>query len=158
MTPATLAAFALLLAGVAVSLRTRVPGVVFSLAGVYLYWWETGYTEPGTVTLVLLTSVVVLVLAGRAFDRFISARVGGASTTTATVGGFVGAVAFAFLGTTGLVLGTIVTVFVLEFLRRRDAKRSFVAALAVVFGTFASTLIQLLMAVLILLVMAAVAL
>lgn len=152
-TPVTVAVFGLLLAGVAVSLLARVPGVVLSIVGVYLYWWDSGYTEPGTVTLALLTLVVVVVLVGQAFDRFVASRVGGVSTVTATVGGFVGAVAFAFLGSTGLLLGTIVTVFVLEYVRRRDAKQSFVAALAVVFGTFAARLVRVLMAVLMLFVM-----
>lgn len=151
--PVTVAAFGLLLAGVVVSLLPRVPGVLLSLAGVYLYWWGSGYAEPGTVTLALLTLVVALVLAGRAFDNFVETRVGRVSTVTATLGGFVGMVCLAFLGTTGLVLGSIVTVFVLEYLRRRDAKQSFLAALAVVFGTFATELVRVLMTLLVLVVM-----
>lgn len=151
--PVTIAAFGLLLAGVVVSSLPRVPGVLLSLAGVYLYWWGSDYAEPGTVTLALLTLVVALVLAGRVFDNFVETRVGGVSTVTATLGGFVGMVCLAFLGTTGLVLGSIVTVFVLEYLRRRDAKQSFLAALAVVFGTFATELVRVLMALLVLVVM-----
>lgn len=153
VTLVTIAVFGLLLVGVAASLLPRVPGIVFSSAGVCLYWWDSGYTEPGTLTLALLTLVAVLVLVGQVFDRFVVSRVGGVSTVTATLGGFVGAIAFAFLGSTGLVLGTIVTVFVIEYVRRRDAKRSFLIALAVVFGTFAARLVRTLMAVLVLLVM-----
>lgn len=159
MTLLTILAFALLVAGVVGSLWPKVPGAALSLAGVYLYWWETGFSEPGVVTLGLLTLVAVLVLVGRAFSSVIAARVGGASTVTATIGGFVGMVMFVFLGTTGLVIGTVATVFVLEYLRRRgDAKRSLVAALAVVFGTFASKLIQVLMTGLVLVVMVYIAL
>jgi uncharacterized protein YqgC (DUF456 family) len=153
VTPVMIAVFGLLLVGVVASLLGRVPGIVFSIAGVSLYWWDSGYTEPGTLTLALLTLVAVLVLAGQVFDRFVVSRVGGVSTVTATLGGFVGAIAFAFLGSTGLVLGTIVTVFVVEYVRRRDARRSFLAALAVVFGTFAARLVRTLMAVLVLFVM-----
>jgi uncharacterized protein YqgC (DUF456 family) len=149
----TTAVFGLLVAGVVVSLLSRVPGVVLSIAGVYLYWLDSGYTEPGAVTLVVLTLVAVLVLAGQVFDRFVTTRVGGVSTVTATLGGFVGAIAFAFLGSTGLVLGTIVTVFVIEYVRRRDAKQSVLAALAVVFGAFATRVVRALMAALVLVVM-----
>ncbi len=149
----TTAVFGLLVAGVVVSLLSRVPGVVLSIAGVYLYWLDSGYTEPGAVTLGVLTLVAVLVLAGQVFDRFVVGRVGGVSTVTATLGGFVGAIAFAFLGSTGLVLGTIVTVFVIEYVRRRDAKQSALAALAVVFGTFATRVVRALMTALVLVVM-----
>ena len=155
-TSVTILAFALLVGGVVGSTLTRVPGAALSLAGVYLYWWGTGYAEPAPLTLALLTLVALLVLAGRALDT-LTTRVGEASTVTATVGGVVGLLLFPFLGTTGLVLGTVVTVFVLEYLRRRDAKRSVVAALAVVFGTFASRLIRVLMTALVFLVMIAVA-
>lgn len=154
----TLAAFALLVGGVVGSAFPRVPGAVLSLAGVYLYWWGSGYAEPGLLTLALLTLVALLVLVGRAFDTVIAARVGSASTVTATIGGLVGLLAFPVLGTTGLVLGTVLTVFVLEYLRRRDARQSVVAALAVLFGTFASRLIQVLMTAVMLLVMVVVAL
>jgi uncharacterized protein YqgC (DUF456 family) len=149
----TTAVFGLLVAGVVVSLLSRVPGVVLSIAGVYLYWLDSGYTEPGAVTLVVLTLVAVLVLAGHGFDRFVTTRVGGVSTVTATLGGSVGFVGFAFLGSTGLVLGTVVTVFVLEYVRRRDAKQSALAALAVVFGAFATRVVRALMAALVLVVM-----
>jgi len=157
-TAVTAAAFGLLVVAVVASRLTRLPGELLSLAGVYLYWWGTGYAEPGRLTLGLLTLVPMLVLVGRAFDRFISTRVGGVSTVTATVGGFVGFVCFVFLGTTGLVAGTTVTVFVLEYVRRRDAKQSLVVAFAVVFGTFAAKLIRVLMTLLVLLVMVTVAL
>jgi len=152
------AAFGLLLAGVVVSVLSRLPGVVLSLAGVYLYWWDSGYAKPGALTVAALTLVAVLVLAGQLSDRFLATRVGGVSTVIATIGGFVGAVCFAVLGSIGLVLGTVVTVFVLEYVRRRDAKQSVLAALAVVFGAFAARLIRTLMAALVLVVMVLVAL
>ena len=157
-TPVAAVAFGLLLVAVPASYWTRLPGELLSLAGVSLYWWGTGYAEPDRLTLGLLILVPALVLAGRAFDRFVSTRVGGVPTVTATVGGFVGFVGFVFLGTTGLVAGTTVTVFVLEYVRRRDAKQSLVAAFAVVFGAFAAALIRVLMTVLVLLVMITVAL
>lgn len=150
--------FGLLVAAVAVSLLSRVPGVVLSIAGVSLYWWDSGYTEPGEITLAVLTLVTVLVLVGHGFNRFVVTRVGGVSTVTATLGGFVGFVCFVFLGSTGLLLGAVVTVFLLEYVRRRDAKQSVLAAMAVVFGTFAARVVRVLMTLLVLLVMLTVAL
>jgi uncharacterized protein YqgC (DUF456 family) len=145
MTPITALAVALLVAGVVGSLRTRIPGAVLSLAGVYLYWWETGFTEPEWVTLALLTAVGVLALVGSLFGTFVADRIEGASTVVAAIGIAVGVVAFPFLGTTGLLVGTAATVFVLEYVRRRDMRRSFVAALSVVLGSVASSVMQFLL-------------
>jgi uncharacterized protein YqgC (DUF456 family) len=158
MTAPTVLAFLLLAAGVGASLLSRLPGVLLSIAGVYLYWWDSGYTDPGEVTVAALTLVAVLVLAGHGFDRFVATRVGGVPALTATLGGFVGFVCFAFLGSSGLVLGAVVTVFVLEYVRRRDAKQSVLAALAVVFGTFAARAVRTLLTVLVFVVMVLVAL
>jgi len=158
MTAPTVLAFLLLAAGVGASLLSRLPGVLLSIAGVYLYWWDSGYTDPGEVTVAALTLVAVLVLAGHGFDRFVATRVGGVPALTATLGGFVGFVCFAFLGSSGLVLGAVVTVFVLEYVRRRDTKQSVLAALAVVFGTFAARVVRTLMTALVFVVMVLVAL
>jgi uncharacterized protein YqgC (DUF456 family) len=145
MTPTTALAFALLVAGVAGSLRTRIPGAALSLAGVSLYWWETGFSGAGTPTLVLLTVVGVFALVGSLFGTFVADRIEGASRVVAAVGIAVGVVAFPFLGTTGLLAGTATTVFVLEYVRRRDMRGSFVAALSVVLGSVASTVMQFLL-------------
>ena len=158
MTPVTAVAFALLAAGVVTSALSRLPGAALSLLGVYLYWWGTGYAEPSALTLGLVTAVAALVLAGQAFRRFVASRVEGASTLAAGLGVLVGLAASPFLGTTGLVLGTLCTVFVVEYVRHRDAKRGFVAALAVVFGTVSTRGLRVLLTGLILLVMALVAL
>lgn len=141
----TAVAFGLLVAGVVGSIAPRVPGAAFSLLGVYLYWWSVDFAEPALVTVGLLTLVGVLALAGRLFGTVVAARIGGASTVTATIAGIVGFIGFLSLGTTGLLLGTVLTVFVLEYLRRRNVKTSAVAAIAVVLGTFASRTIQVLL-------------
>jgi uncharacterized protein YqgC (DUF456 family) len=137
--------FVLLVAGVVGSLWTRIPGAVFSLAGVCLYWWERGFAEAETLTLALLTAVGVVALAGSLYGTFVADRIEGASTAVAAIGIAVGVVAFPFLGTTGLLAGTVTTVFVLEYVRRRDMRGSFVAALSVVLGSVASTVMQVLL-------------
>jgi uncharacterized protein YqgC (DUF456 family) len=145
MTPATAVAFALLVAGVLGSLHAWFPGGVLSLAGVYLYWWDSAYAAPDRFTLALLTGVGLVAVASRAFERVVTERVGGVSTLTATVAAGVGFALFPFLGTTGLLVGLVTTAFVLEYVRRRDVKGSLLAAVAVVFESFASTLFQILL-------------
>lgn len=141
----TAVAFGLLVAGVAGSLLPRVPGAAFSLAGIYLYWWSVDFAEPSLVTVGLLTLVGVLALAGHLFRTVFATRISGASTVTATIAGVVGFAGFLSLGTTGLLLGTVLTVFALEYIRRRNVRTSAVAAVAVVLGTFASKTIQVLL-------------
>lgn len=154
----TILTFALLVVGVLGSLWPRVPGAALSLAGVFLYWWGSGFTEPEVTTVALLTLVAIAALAGQVFGTVVSARIGGASSLSATIAGVVGFAGFLFMGTTGLLVGTVVTVFVLEYVRRREVKGSLAAALVVVLGTFASKLIQFLLTGAMLVVMVAVVL
>ncbi|MFT4944871.1 MAG: hypothetical protein ACI9K3_000808 [Halovenus sp.] len=156
MTAVTVAAFALLGGGVVVNAGSQYPGAALSLVGVYLYWWGTGYAEPATLTLGLVTAVAVLVLAGRLFTRYVASRVGGASRLGLAAGTAAGLVLFPFTGTTGLLLGTVVAVFAVEY-RRRDAKQSLLVALGVVFGTVASRSLRVLLTGLVLVVMVVVA-
>lgn len=144
MTPLVVIAFGLLAAGVTATALPRVPGTALSLAGVYAYWYHTGFVEPTAVTVGLLTLVGVVALVGHLFGTFVADRVGG-STTVATIAGAVGFTGFVFLGTSGLLGGTVVTAFLLEYVRRRSLKGGFVAAMTVVLGTFASKLMQLLL-------------
>lgn len=149
----TIAAFALLVLGVVASLRLAVPGAVLSLAGVYTYWWGTDFSEPATLTLVLVSAVGVLAIAGQAYARFVAKRIRGASRTVAVIAGLVGAVGFLFTGTTGFLTGVVVTVFFLEYFRRRSLRGGFTAIVAVVFGSIASKLLQFLLTGAILVVM-----
>lgn len=143
MTPLTLLAIGLLVSGVVGTLVPRVPGPLLSIAGVYLYWWHTGFSEPGMLTVAVLTAAMGLALAGGIVGPMIASRVGGVSTVSATVGTVVGAVLFPFFGTLGLVGGIVATVFILEYLRKRDARASLAAGFLVVLISFGSRLMQL---------------
>lgn len=151
-------AFGLLAAGVVGSLLPKVPGPVVSLSGVYLYWWDSGMTEPSTLLLSVLTIVGVVVVIGGLFEEVIAARIGGASTRSAAVAGVVGFVSFFVLGPIAMVVGTAVTVFVLEYRRQRTARAGARAALSVLLATIGSVLIQFLFAVMALVVVVGVAL
>jgi uncharacterized protein YqgC (DUF456 family) len=154
----TLFAFALLVVGVVGSIVPNLPGPVLSLVGVYLYWWNTGLTEPSTALVAVITVLVILIVVGGFFDDVIAARFGGASTLSATAAGLVGFVCLFVVGPIGMLLGAALTVFVLEYRRQRDAKASATAATAVLLATIGSTLVELFVTVMLLVVMVAVAL
>jgi uncharacterized protein YqgC (DUF456 family) len=135
-------AIALLAGGVVGSVVPFVPAGLVSLAGVYLYWWGTGYADPGLVVLVVFTLVGLLAQAADWLSGVVAARAGGASSRSSLLGGVVGFVLLFVLGPAGMILGLAVTVFVLEYRRQADAKAGAVAALSATLGVFASAVVQ----------------
>jgi uncharacterized protein YqgC (DUF456 family) len=153
---AVLVAVGLGVLGVVGSVVPLVPGTLSSLVGVYLYWWASGYTEPGPLLLAALTVVGVLALVADYFGGAVSARAGGASMVTTTLAAIVGIALFFVVGPLGIVLGVAGTVFVVEFYRHRDPERSLRAALYAAVGVLASTVVQLLVTVTMLVALVAV--
>jgi len=149
-------AFLLLAGGVVGSLVPQVPGALFSLAGVFTYWYATG--EPGLLVLIGLTLVAVVTWVVDFAGGAIAARAGGASTTTAVLAGVVGVVLFFVASPLGAILGVAVTVFAVEFYRQRDARKGLRAALVTTAGMLASSVAQALLTGSILLAMLGVAL
>jgi uncharacterized protein YqgC (DUF456 family) len=149
----TLVAVVLLIAGIVGSVIPNVPGAVLSLIGVYVYWWGTGFAEPSTALVAVITVLVVIVVVGGFFQDVIAARFGGASTLSAAAAGVVGFVCLFLTGPVGMLLGSAATVFALEYRRQRDAKASARAATAVVLATVGSALVELFVTVMLLLVM-----
>lgn len=147
----------LLVGGVVATVVPRVPGgPVLSVAGVVTYWWGTGYTEPSTGVVVLLVLLCTVSIAGSLVGPVLASRIGGTPTLTTAVAGAVGAVAFFFWGTSGLILGVFGTVFVLEYLRRGNLVASATSSIVVVLVTFASKVTKVLVTVGVLFVMGAV--
>lgn len=138
-------AFALLLGGVACASHPLAPGGFVSLAGVYLYWWSSGFGAPATLTLAMLTSLGALAVLGQAVAQTLARRIGASSSLVPTIAAAVGFAAFLFMGTSGFVIGMLLTAFLLELLRRRDYKEGFVAAIIIVVAAFGSRLFQLLL-------------
>ena len=155
--PVVVVAFLLLLAGVAGSFVPGVPAAVLSTLGVLVYWYDTGFTEPGTVLLVVLLTAGLLAALSDWLGGVVAARVGGASTLSAVLGGAVGAVLLFTVGPGGMLVGAALTVFAVEYARRRNARSGAAAAGAYVVGLFASTLAQALLTVSILVAMVVVA-
>ncbi|WP_121740825.1 DUF456 domain-containing protein [Natronorubrum halophilum] len=135
-------AIALLVGGVVGTLVPLVPGGLLSLSGVYLYWWHSGFTEPGTITLAALTLLGATTLFAEFFAGSIAARAGGASWLTTTVAAVVAIVLMILTGPLGLLVGLFGTVFAVEFLREGNVNHSARSAVYATVGTFASTAIQ----------------
>lgn len=154
----TAVAFLLLVAAVVAAVLPSVPAALLSISGVLLYWWGTGYTEPGTVLLVALLSTGILAVLADWFGGVVAAGVGGASRISALAGGLVGFVLLFVAGPIGVLAGAAGTVFTVEYIKQRDARAGAVAAGGYLLGFFASALVQALLALSILVAVAVVAL
>ncbi|KAB1198762.1 MULTISPECIES: DUF456 domain-containing protein [Haloferax] len=138
-------ALALLVVGVVGSVLPFLPGAILSVVGVLVYWWSTGFSDPGLLWVfsLLLAGVVAIVTDYGA--GVIAARVGGASTRTSILAGAVGFVLLFVLGPIGLVLGVAGTVFVVEYLEHEDVEESGRRALYTTIGVLASSVVQVLL-------------
>jgi uncharacterized protein YqgC (DUF456 family) len=141
----------LVLAGAVVS--AFVPGLptgIVSLMGVGLYWWGSGFSDPGTIVLVTLVALCLLMVAADWFGGLVAAKVGGASTVTTLIAGGVGLALLFVTGPVGMILGSAAVVFVLEYRNHRDVGTGATAAGAYVLGFFASAVVQALLALIVL--------
>ena len=154
----TVVAFVLLVAGIVASAVPNVPGPLISLAGVYSYWWASGFTEPTTGLLALITVAGVLAAIGGLFEEVIAARIDEASAWTAPMAGLVGFVCFLVLGTVAMVVGAAVTAFALEYRRNRTVRAGATAAIAVILSTLGWTVVSVLLTTAIFVVMLAIVL
>ncbi|MFC7142388.1 DUF456 domain-containing protein [Halosimplex aquaticum] len=139
-----LVAFVLLIAGVVGSVTPLVPGGVLSLAGVLVYWWGSGFSDPNVLVLsgvifVALVAVLTDWLAGA-----VSAKAGGASLRTTVIATLVGLVGLTF-GPVGFLLGTAGTVFVLELAEGGEPEESARAAGVTLLGMLTSSVLQVLL-------------
>jgi len=138
-----LGAFALLVGGVVGSVFPGLPGALLSLAGIYTYWWHTGYADPGFVVLAGLTLAGLAAVAFDLVGGALAARVGGGSTRTTVAAGFVGALLFVVAGPLGVLVGVAATVFAFEFAADESVTDSLRAAGYATAGVLASAVVQL---------------
>jgi uncharacterized protein YqgC (DUF456 family) len=142
---ALVVAVALLVGGVLASFIPLAPGALLSLLGIYVYWWTSGYNEPGTLFLVGATFVG---LSGLALDYLASAlstRASGASWKTTAIAAVVGVSLLFLTGPIGAVIGVLIAVFAIEFDRSGDLKRSLRIAGYTVLGMALSKGLQVLL-------------
>lgn len=138
----TAVALLLLVLGVVGSVVPLLPGAELSLAGVYLHWWASGYTEPGLLLLAAFTVVGLFVVVVDYAAGAVSAKASGASWTTSLAAGVVGLVGLLLVGPLGLLVGAAGTAFVLEFARNEDAEASARTALYTTVGVIGSAVVQ----------------
>jgi uncharacterized protein YqgC (DUF456 family) len=144
------AAVVLLLIGVIGSVTPMIPGAIASVLGVLVYWWSTGYTEPGVL---FVTGTVIVGVAAVLVDYFagaISAKAGGASNMGTVAAAIAGLLLFFVAGPIGVIVGVAGAVFLVEFYRTQRMEESAAAALYATAGLLASTVVQLLITVTIL--------
>lgn len=134
----------LLLAGVVGSVIPGVPGAGLSLAGVLFYWWRSGFASPGAAMLVGLLGLGAFALLTDWFGGAAAAKAGGASALTTAIAAVVGIALLFVAGPLGVLVGIAGTVFLLEYRRNRDARRSVRAAGYATVGILASTAVQVL--------------
>lgn len=156
--PFVLLAFVLLAGGVVGSVVPVLPGGLLSLAGIYCYWWASGFSEPGLLLLSGLTFAALVVVAVSWLAGAVSAKAGGASTRTTVLATVAGLAGLLLAGPVGFLAGTAGTVFALEYADSGDAVTSARAAKVTLLGVLTSSLVELLMTAGILVVMVWVAL
>ena len=135
-------ALGLLVVGVVGAVVPLLPGALSSLAGVYLYWWSTGFASPGPLALAGLTLVGLVALALDYLSGPIAASAGGAPLRTTALASLVGFALLFVLGPPGLLLGVAGTVFALEYRRHQDVEASLRTAGYAALGVLASTAMQ----------------
>lgn len=139
------AAFLVLLVGVAGSFLPLIPSGPAALAGVLLYWHATGYTAPGPVALAALVLVGVVTTVVEYAGGATAAKAAGASNLTTAAAVVVGIALLFVAGPAGIVVGIAGTVFVAEFARNREASASARTALYATVGVLASSVVQFLL-------------
>ncbi|SFG38931.1 hypothetical protein SAMN04488063_1889 [Halopelagius inordinatus] len=138
-------ALALLVLGVVGTVAPLVPGALLSVAGVVLYWWSTGFSDPSLPVFVSLLLVGVATMVIDYAGGAVAAKAAGASTLTTGIAVVVGFVLLFVTGPVGFLVGIAVTVFVAEFARNQNAEQSGKAALYATVGVLASTAAQVLL-------------
>jgi hypothetical protein len=131
-----------LVGGVVGSVVPLLPGGAASLAGVALYWYGSGFSEPGPVVLVALVVVGLVTVGVDLVGGAVAARVGGASATTTAVAAAVGLLLALVTGPVGLLVGVAGTVFALELRRTGDREASARTAVSATAGVLASAAVQ----------------
>lgn len=138
-------AVALLVGAVVGTVVPLVPGGLLSLSGLYLYWWHSGFAEPGTLALAVLTALGLVTLFAEFFAGSIAARAGGASWLTTAAAAVVAIALMLVTGPLGLLVGLFGTVFAIEYLRGGSVDHSARSAVYATVGILASTAIQVLL-------------
>lgn len=137
----TLLVIALLLAGIIGSIVPMMPGALFSLIAVGVYFFMT--EDPSMIFTIFAALTGVFALATDWFAGSIAAKYGGASNKTSLMAGIAGVFGFIFLGgPIGLALAVAATVFVREYMIHGDSSKGTKAAFYATIGVLGSAVVQ----------------
>ncbi|MFB6344939.1 MAG: DUF456 domain-containing protein [bacterium] len=139
-----LTSFAMLALAVIGSLLPALPGPALSLAGTYLYWWNSGYVHPGPVLLTIITVMSFLALIADWIGPALISKFGDASKRTAFVTSVTGIIALFISGPIVMVGVIFVTAFLMEYYRQKSFGKGIKAAMAALIGTIGGRIFELL--------------
>ncbi len=132
----------LLVLGVVGSLIPSVPGPLFSVVGVLLYWWSTGYSVPGNIALFLMVSTALFASVIDLVATYVGARKSGVSNKTAYAGVLAGLVLFFVTGPFGILIGVVGTIFLREYLKGKSQEEALRSSLLSGLALLASTAVK----------------
>jgi len=138
----TLLAVLIMVLGVVGSVTPMMPGALFSVAGILVYWHGTGYTQPSIWFLLFFVLTGLFAVAMDYLAGVVAGKAGGASTKTSIMAGIAGFLLFFVLGPLGILVGVAGTVFVREYLRTGEERKSFKAGFYSGVGVLGSAVIQ----------------
>lgn len=133
-------ALALLVSGVGGSVLPMLPSGALSLAGLLVYWWQTG--QPGTLLFVALAGLAVLALLVDWLAGVVGAKASGVDNRTAIIAGVVGFALMFVAGPVGLLAGVAGVVFAARVRENNDVVASARQAAYATVGVVASAAMQ----------------
>lgn len=140
-----LLALLLLVVGTVGSLVPVVPGGPLSLAGVYLYWWSTGFGTPGLAFVAVATLLGLAAVAVDVFGGAFAASAAGTDGRTAALAGLVGLALVFVAGPLGILAGVAATVYLAERHKGTEHRESLTAAWQTLVGMLLANGVQFLL-------------
>ena len=158
----TLAAYLLIILGLAGSILPILPGPLLIWLGAILWGWVDGFQRVGWPTLVILGVLMVLAwTCDLGVSTFGSRRAGASwkAVAGAIVGGIVGAILLTgvvpVIGTIlGTILGAVIGLLVIEYYDKGDWRQALRASKGYIFGSLAARVLELFLSLLMIVIFA----
>lgn len=132
----------LLLVGFIGSFTPLIPGALLSITGITVYWWSTGFSEPGIFIMFLLYLTGLSALLFDLFAGAVGSKIGGASNKTVQMAAIGGIIFFFVAGPLGTLAGVTGVVMAREYLLTGEKDMSMKKALYTGLSVMGSALIQ----------------
>jgi len=127
--------------GIVGSIVPMMPGALFSLLGVGIYFFMT--EDPSILFTVFAAFTGIFALGTDWFAGSVAAKYGGASNKTSLMAGIAGVFGFIFLGgPVGLAIAVGATVYIREFMIHGNSDKGMKAAVYATIGVLGSAIVQ----------------